>query len=418
MSRDSLGTIADRFERYGDLYFTVSRGDPLYVTRHPDHARAVLVTEAASYEKRSEDLDRLLGQGLLTANGETWRRARRLVQPAFARPRLRAYAEVIVEQTERCLKGWKLGEVQDLAARMTHLTLGVVTRTLFSHDATPEAEAVSAALSTLQDTLLSLDVLPDWMPTPMHRRRHRALAVVDEVVLEIVRARRAAGGGGDDLLGALLDVQDGGESLSDQELRDHLVTLFLAGHETTSLALTWTWQLLAANPAVLARLHAELDAQLSDERVGLDDLERLPHLGRVLDESMRLYPPAYAIPRRAIRDTELGGYPVPACSEVVIWVYHLQRDARWFPDPARFDPDRFEGEQGILHPHAYLPFGAGQRACIGRHFARFEAQLVLATIARRHHLEPATPVPVRPNPRITLGASGTVPMRLVSRAGV
>lgn len=419
MSSDALGTIGGRFERFGDLYFTVSRGDPLFVTRHPEHARRVLVDEASAYEKRSEDLDRMLGQGLLTANGAAWRRARRLVQPAFARPRLAAYAHVIVEEARRALARWPVGEVRDVAQQMTQLTLSVVTRTLFSHDATPEADRVSRALSTLQDTLLSLDPLPDWVPTPMHRRRDRALATVDAAVFDIVEARRRVGGGGDDLLGALLEAHDEGGALSDRELRDHLLTLYLAGHETTSLALTWTWQLLAAHPEARAEVEGELDGALTD-LPALDDLERLPRLRRALDEAMRLYPPAYAIPRRATRKTSLSEYTVDAGAEVIVWVYHLHRDPRWFPEPERFWPDRFVpapggGMQGVLHPHAYMPFGAGQRACIGRHFAIFEAQLVLATMMQGARFESVESVPVRAKPRITLGPAQPVPMRRVSR---
>lgn len=412
MTSDALGTVGGRFHTYGDLYFTVSRGDPLYVTRHPDHARAVLVEQAAAFEKRSVDLEAFLGQGLLTANGDDWRRARRLIQPAFARPRLAAYADVMVEHAARLAADWRAGEVRDLASEMVALTLGIVCETLFGQAATPQADAIGAAMDQVQDSLTALDLLPAWVPTPLHRRTERARRVLDDAVLGLVRDRRAAGGGGDDLLGALVAAADEEGAIDDRLLRDQLVTLFLAGHETTSLALTWAIQLLVANPEAMATLRAESARVLGARAATLADLEALPYLGQVLDETMRLYPPAYAIPRLARAEAEIGGYRLEPGAEIIVWVYHLQRDARWFDDPNAFRPERFAADAGgLAHPQAYMPFGAGQRACIGRHFALFEAKLVLATLLQRGAFAAAGPIPVAPKPRITLGTGAPVRLR-------
>ena len=411
MQRDAVGTIQARFERYGDIYYTVSQGDPLFVSRHPDHFHEVLVTRAADFEKRGGDLDHVLGQGLLNANGEVWRSHRRLVQPAFRRERLDRYALTVVEAADVLARRWAQEPLRDIGRDMMNLTLHVVARSLFDHDPGSGTRHIARAMDVLQRSAYALDIFPSWLPTPEHVRSKRALADLDRRVSGLIEARRRAPGD-DDLLSQLLD---GGE-LTDRELRDELVTLFLGGYETTSLALTWTWYLLAENPQWFDRLVQEIDSVLGDRAPTASDLDALPVTTRVVDESLRMYPPAYAVARVAHRDTRIGDYEAPAGSEVVFWIYFAHRDARWFQDPDRFDPDRFLPQSGaVRHPYAYMPFGSGQRTCIGRHFALMEARLVLARLTQRFRLVKTRTGHPGLHPRITLAPRRPVRMRAVPR---
>jgi cytochrome P450 len=411
-SQDPIGFVGARFERYGDLYFTVSNGDPLFVTRDPDVVYDIMVKKAGAFRKRSEDLAPVLGQGLLNSDGELWRRQRRMVQPAFARPRLEAYAEVFRRRVDAALERWAGREVIDLGAEMMRLTLEIVVETLFAHDVEGDVEAVARSVDAVQEGMTSL--WPRWAPVPVRWRERRGLRVIEATLRRMVRARRASPG--EDLLSQLVMARDEGQGMSEALLRDEIVTLFVAGHETTSLALTWTFYLLAAHPEARERLEAEVDG-LSGEPLDLGGLERLAFTGRCLDEAMRLYPPAYALPRRVAEPVELGGFPLAPGDEVLMWIYHLHRHPRWFEAPETFDPDRFApGSERVRHPRAFIPFGAGSRTCIGRHFARFEALILLARVARRYRLHRAGGEEIRPKPRITLGPSAPVRMRLEARS--
>ena len=409
---DPIGFVAGRFRQYGDLYFTPTKDGGLYVLKHPDHMREVLVTRASSFTKEHTAftmLQRVLGEGLLTTDGDAWTRQRRMVQPAFAPSRMAGYAHVMTEESRRTSASWKSGGNRDMTEEMTSLTLRIVGRTLFGHDV-PEADiqAIGRAMDAFQRSLTGAELLPEWLPTPGRRELDRSLHKLNAIIHGLIAARQSKPSAEprSDLLEMLVtavDVEGRGGSLSVKEVRDQLVTLFLAGHETTSNALTWTWALLAKNPACERALHAELDAVLGDRAPELADLERLPYTEQVIAEAMRLYPPIYVIARRASEDTEVGGYPVPRGAEVILWVYMAHRDPRFFPDPEAFRPERFTREAAAQLPKlAYLPFGGGPRACIGKTFAMMEARLILATLAQRHRvaLAPGQSLDVRP--RITL----------------
>lgn len=433
---DGIGFVRRRFERYGDIYFVPSRtGDDagLYVLRHPDHIREVLVTRAASFTKQHSafrQLAQFLGEGLLTTDGETWKRQRRMVQPAFSPTRLAAYAAVMTEEAQQLTAQWRDGQRVELGPAMMGLTLRVVSRALFGHDPTAEIETVGRAMSAFQDSLgMGSQIFPPWVPTPQRRRLRDGIAALDRMMYGLIDRRRAVHGGepvdgrARDLLHMLVTaVDDEGDrrGMTRQEVRDQLVTLFLAGHETTSNVLTWTFALLAQNPDADARLAAELTEVLTHAGAAraatYEDLPRLPYTERVLAESMRLYPPVYSVARKASEDTEIGGYAVPRGAEVMVWIYLTQHDARWFPEPEAFRPDRFEpGAEARLPRSAYLPFGAGPRACIGKSFAMMEAKLLLATIARKFRFERAPGQPLRMNPRITLTPRDTMPGLLRAR---
>jgi cytochrome P450 len=308
------------------------------------------------------------------------------------------------------------------------LTLRTVSRALFGHDVSAgQVEVVGRAMRLFQDGLVRTDLLPAWVPSPQRSRLREALAALDAMTYEVIARRRAPGarparaGGAPDLLQMLVDAVDeegDGGRMTEKELRDQLVTLFLAGHETTSHALSWALYCLSQNPAAEQALHEEVDAVLGAE--GRDptyeDLERMPWGEQVISEAMRLYPPVYSIARAAHEDTEIGGYPVRAGSEVMLWVYMTHHDPRFFPEPEAFRPERFTAEEEAKRPRlAYLPFGAGPRACIGKVFAMIEARLLLATIVRRWRLELAPGHRVAPRTRITLVPSHGMRMRIVRR---
>jgi cytochrome P450 len=429
---DPIGFVARRFDRYGDIYYAPSAGTGLYVIRHPDHLREVLVTRASSFHKTHSAFARLslvLGDGLLTTDGDTWKRQRRMVQPAFSSARLAGYAGVMVQEAARAAGAgdaegaWRDGEVRDISREMMELTLRVVSRTLFGHDVPARhIDVVGHAMRVFQTSLVRPDVLPAWMPSPQRRKLEGALDALDAMTYGIIAARRASPAREPDLLQMLVDAVDDegdGGRLGEKELRDQLVTLFLAGHETTSHALTWTLYLLSRNPRAERALHEELDHVLGDRDPTYEDLARLPYTEQVIHESMRLYPPVYSMARRAHEDTAIGPYAVPAGSEVILWIYMTHRDPRFYPEPDAFRPERFTPDEEAKRPKlAHLPFGAGPRACIGKVFAMMEARLVLATLARRWRFELAPGRrggSVVPQPRITLVPRGGMKMRLVAR---
>jgi cytochrome P450 len=422
--RDSIGTVRERFESYGDIYYAPSDGVGLYVLKHPEHIWQVLVRDGTKYSKKHTAfamLERVLGQGLLNTDGEVWRRQRRMIQPAFNKKRLAMYADVMVDEAQRCAASWYPGQVRDLSREMMELTLRVVCRTLFSHDVRGQTDAVSGAMDALRSVGAAPDFLPSWMPSPIRSRSENAVAELDAIIYQLIRERRASTEEGEvpDLLQMLLDVVDeegDGGRLDDKEIRDQLVTLFLAGHETTSHALTWTWYLLSQNPEAEAKLHAELERVLAGRAPNFDDLDSLPYTGQVFDEAMRIYPPVYSLARCAEEDTEIGDYSVPKGSEVVTWIYMTHHDPRWFPEPERFRPERFEpAAVAQRHKLSYMPFGAGARACIGKHFALVEAKLIIATLAQRFRFELMADQQIALEPRITLAPKHGMRMSLRPR---
>lgn len=426
---DPIAFVKSRFDDYGDMYYVPTSEGGLFVMRHPDHLREVLTTRASSFSKEHsafDQLSRVLGDGLLTSDGDTWTRQRRMVQPAFAPARMAGYARVMVEESQRTADAWRNGGTRDVGNEMMSLTLRIVSRALFGHEVPDRDIAVIGdAMTSFQDSLSTPDLLPAWVPVPGRRRLARSLAGLDAIIHRLIEERMAlvaegASAARADLLELLVtavDVEGRGGKLTVKEVRDQLVTLFLAGHETTSHALTWTWACLANNPRCERALHAELDAVLGDRAPELADLERLPYTEQVISEAMRLYPPVWGIARRASEDTEVGGYAVPRGAEVMLWVYLTQRDARFFPNPEAFEPERFAKERVAAMPkNTYLPFGAGPRACIGRAFAMTEARLILATLAQRHRLALRRGQSLAAKPRITLTPKRAIKMVITPRA--
>jgi cytochrome P450 len=424
MQSGAAERIGERFAEYGDIYYAPFMGRDVYVLRHPAHLHEVLVAQANKFEKPSEgltarQLGRLLGQGLLNSNGELWRKQRRLIQPAFRRERLEEYASLVVEHTEELLNELVPGREVDVSREMMELTLRIVSKALFDHRVTHETDRVAAAMRVFRRAFGGLDaLLPDWLPTPSKRRTLAALADVDAIIYELIDKKRERGGR--DLLSTLsTSVDDEGDRavMSRRQLRDELLTLFIAGHETTSHALTWTFHLLAQHPEVLRRLQHELDSVLGERAPGFRDLEQLPYTEQVLSEAMRLFPPAYVIPRVASADAVVGDYTIPRGADVVMWIYHTHRDGRWFAEPERFDPERFSpARRRELPSCAYVPFGAGTRTCIGKQFAIMEAALVLACTARRFTFSALPGERVERDMSVTLSPRGGLRMRVEARS--
>ena len=391
---------------YGDFVFIPLGPQNIYFVNHPDLIQDILVTRQALF-KKSRMLERarvLLGEGLLTSEGEVHLRQRRLIQPAFHRERMAGYAAVMVERAAACREGMKSGEAFDMSVEMSRLTLAIVARTLFSANVDSEADEVGAALSTVLK-MFEVILLPysDWiekLPLPPIRRFHRARALLDSIIFRIIAERRASGNPDmGDLLSLLLAARDeDGSVMTDQQLRDEALTLFVAGHETTAVAVTWAWYLLSQNPKAEARFHAELDQVLAGRLPSVEDLPRLPYTISVFAETLRLFPPAWGIGRRSLADLELGGYTIPGGSIVAMSPYVAHRDARWFPEPLAFRPERWLKEDAARPKFAYVPFGGGARVCIGERFAQTEGALLLATLGQkwRLRLEPGHRVETRP----------------------
>jgi len=412
--RDRLGFFDDLHRRFGDAVSV--RLGPLrraIIFYHPDLVEEVLVAKNRHFRKHFalRATRRTLGLGLLTSQGDFWRRQRRLAQPAFARDRVAAHAPVMVELAERMLATWRDGEARDAQEDMMRLTLEIVARTLFGADISGDTAEISGAMETCMRCFTrrvnAMVRLPEYVPTPNHIRLNRAARHLDRIIFGFIARGRASGEDRQDLLSLLLharDVEGGGGRMTDGQLRDEAMTLFMAGHETTANTLAWAWYLLANHPEVEAKLHAELDAVLGDRSPTFADLPRLTYTEQVITEALRVYPTVWIVGREALEPCTIGGYRVPAGTTLFMpqWVVH--RDPRWYDDPTAFRPERWaDGLAKRIPRYVYFPFGGGPRICIGNGFAMMEAVLLLATIARRYRLAlaPGAP-PVKPWPTMTL----------------
>ena len=389
---------------------------------HPSLIEEVLVTNARKYSKgRVLRANRhVFGEGLLTSEGDFWLRQRRLAQPAFHRARVASYAATMVDYTERMVQGWRGGEERDAHQEMMRLTLEIVAKTLFDADVEGDAQEVGKSLELLLEIGANFRrtiFVPHWLPTPTNLRVRREVKQIEKILYRIIAEQRASGRDAGDLLSMLLSAQDeDGSRMTDRQLRDETITLFLAGHETTASTLSWTWWLLARHPAVEAKLHAELDAVLGDRAPTLDDLPKLRYTGHLITESLRLYPAAWGMARLVVEDHEIAGYAVTKGMGVAMaqWVVH--RDPRWYDAPEEFRPERWEDDLLKRLPRfAYFPFGGGPRQCIGNAFALMEAALILATIARKFRFLLVADHPVVPLASITLRPRHGVRVTLESR---
>jgi cytochrome P450 len=403
--RDPLGLLERLAREQGDVAHMRMGLSHVVVLSHPALVEEVLVTQNQHFRKNpaTRRLGSLIGRGLLSSDGEEWKRQRRVTQPAFHRARIAALSDVMVKYTARLLDGWRVGEVRDVQQEMMELTLQIACTSLFGAEVASDLEVVREAMVVVGDHFLSrftslLFLLPDGVPTPGNRRYLKAVHDLDHLVYRIIQESDGDRG---DLLSLLLE-----SGLTPKEVRDEVMTFFLAGHETTSLALTWSLYLLSQRPEAWARLKAEVGEVLDGRLPTVDDVPRLPYAKAVVDEALRMYPPAYLQGREALRDVSIGGHPIKRGTTLLMSQWLIHHDPRFYADSGSFAPERWlDGALAASLPRfAYFPFGGGQRQCIGNAFAQLEAQLVLASLAQRvdarliedQRIEPLALITLRP----------------------
>jgi cytochrome P450 len=425
-SPDPLSVFSRWAREFGDIFYYRAGWIHVYFLNHPDLIECALITQQQNFLKDRviQNSRWFLGHGLLTSEGPSWMRQRRLCQPAFHRERLASYAEIATKCAEQMLRTWSEGQVRDVHQEMMQLTLRVVAKVLFSVEVNKQTERVQQALNLLmKHSSGGRMILPPslrFLPLPFLIRVRRAVRQLDQVVYGIIRHRRASAYENGDLLSMLMAARDeDGSRMSDRQLRDEIMTFLLAGHETAALSLSWTWYLLSQHCEAEQKLYCELQQVLAGRLPSFEDLPRLRYTEHVIKESMRLYPPAWSLARTAAKDLELGGYRIPAGSNVVMSQWILHRDPRFFLDPQDFDPDRWYSEDAQKLPRfAYFPFGGGPRFCIGASFAMMEATLLLAAIAQQFELRLVPGPAVEPLPSITLRPKNGIRMFLRRRSRV
>jgi cytochrome P450 len=419
---EPLRLLTEWARTYGDIFYYRAFTTPVYFLNHPDLIASVLVTHSRDFIKGRglQVNERLFGKGLLTSEGDLWLRERRICKPAFHSDRVQRYGELMVDYAERMLARWRPGESRDLYTDMRQLTLEIVVKALFNVEIGEWVRRVAAAAEPIMELNTRGRILVPlirYLPTPLNLRYRRAVRGLERIVRTIIQQRAKNGEDSEDLLSMLLHARDEeGRPLSFRQVRDEVMTLLLAGHETTALALCWTFYLLASNPFVEEKLVREITGVLRQGPPRALDLGRLPYADKVVRESMRLYPPAFAIARVAVRDCQIGGYCVPRGASVVMSQWVMHRDPRFFENPEFFNPDRWSEEFTERLPRfAYFPFGGGPRVCIGSSFAMMEATLLVISILQRFHFSLVPGCEVTPVTSITLRPKNGVRVLLEPR---
>jgi len=408
---DPLGTLQRLAREYGDVVsMPVMRMSRVLVNR-PDYIQQLLILDHAKLHKSTLTklvVGPLLGQGLLISEGDFWRRQRRLAQPAFHRSRTNEYAPVMVECALERMRNWRGGETRNIADEMMKLTLEVAVRTLFGTSLAGDSDSIGKAMTFLMRHYLRRARtpwrVPESWPTTANRRARREIEYMDSLIYGIIAERKKDTRPRNDLLSLLMSaMHEDGSRMSERQVRDESMTLFVAGHETTALSLAWTWYLLGENPAAESRLHEELRSTLVGRPAEVSDIEKLPYLNAVVHESLRLYPPAFIMARMNLETVTLGGYEIPPRTTLLASQWVMHRDPRFFEQPEQFLPERWlDGLEDRLPPGAYFPFGDGPRRCIGQGFAQLETALVIAAIAQKFSFRRTKGFPVVPEPLVTL----------------
>ena len=424
--RNPLEVMRNAAREYGDIVRIPVILQSRILLNHPDYIQQVLIHQQNKFHKSTlskEVTRRLLGQGLLVSEGDFWRRQRRLAQPAFHRHRINEYSSTMVECAQAQSRKWRDGEARNIAEEMMELTLEAALRTLFGTTLPGEAQHVGRAMGFLMRYSLGrarkpINIPQNW-PTPRNRRAAREYDFLDSVVYRIISERKAQTNANhrNDLLSMLMGAMDeDGSQMTPRQLRDETMTLFLAGHETTALTLSWAWYVLSQNSAAESRLHEELDGVLGGRTPDVEDLVRLPYLHAVVSEVLRLYPPAYLLARTAIAPFTIGGHEFGAGETVLMSQWVMHRDPRYYDEPDAFRPERWlDGLADRLPPGAYFPFGDGPRRCIGQGFAMLESALVMATLAQRFRFRLVPGRKVEPEPLVTLRPKHGIAMTVHAR---
>jgi cytochrome P450 len=408
--QDPLAFLTSCAHTYGDIvHYQVVRAQ-VFLLNHPDYIETVLSKNSRNFVKGRvyQANQRLLGDGLLTSEGEDWKNQRRRLQPAFHHEQIATYSQQIVELTEQMLGGWGDGEIHDIYQEMKRLTLRIVARVLFDADLSQQAGEIGQALEAVWEQFTARInsglLIPEQIPTPGNLRLRRAIERLEGIVYQIIRERRVRQHHGQDLLSRLMEGNDGpGPQLSDRQLRDEVMTFLIAGHDTTALTLTWTLFLLSQHTQAETDLRGILQSSPAEHATNKSEPTGPDYAERLVKEALRIYPTVWGISRVALKDCEIGGYTIPAGASVVMSQWVMHHDERYFENPARFDPERWQAEEASRLPrYAYFPFGGGPRGCIGHSFAMLEAGLILTTLIRRFHLELVPDHPVVPYPSFTL----------------
>ena len=405
--RDELEFLMKLVREHGDIVFLRVVNHPVYILSHPRDIETVLLTSSSNFIKSVflRESKFLFGDGLLTSDGALWQKQRRMLQPSFHHDHVLAFTEPMVKSTEQMLATWKDGEQRNVHEDMTRLTMEIIAKVLFGDEITSDVEQACDAFRVFfqqYDNRFGLYLIPEWLPTPGNLRYRRSIKRLDSIVFRMIRQKHV--NGGHDMLSSMLKARDAsGAAMAERQLRDELMTLFFTGHETTALALTWTFYLLALNPAAEQKLGAEVDRVLQGRAPTFEDLARLPYTEMVVKESLRLYPPAFGVVREALKDCEIGAYQVPKGATLAMFQYAVHRDPRYFDRPEEFIPERWENDFAKTLPRcAYFPFSVGPRVCIGNTFAQAEVPILLAMIAQKFQLRLA------PGRRVSIAASLTL----------
>ena len=421
LRRRPLAFLSELSAEYGNVVQFRIGGRQICLFNDPDLVEEVLVKQNKSLVKGQalQRARRLLGNGLLTNEGPDHLRQRRLMQPAFHKEQITAYANTMIRFSEREAGRWQDGQTIDIHEAMMRLTLAIVGQTLFQADIEEDAPQVGAALEVLlgqfRRLISPLAPILEQLPTPANQRYQAALDQLNDLVAELITERRHSGDQGD-LLSMLLMAQEDGQGMSDEQLRDEVMTLLLAGHETTANALSWTWYLLGQHPEVAERLYAEWDALFAGRAPTFAAIPQLSYTRQVFSEALRLYPPAWIIGRQAVTDVTIGEYEVPAGATILVSQYLMHHHPRYYPEPERFDPERWTAEATAERPKfAFFPFGAGARFCIGERFAWMEGLLLLATIGQQWQISIIPGTDVQPSPQVTLRPAEGLPVRVHRR---
>jgi cytochrome P450 len=421
---DRIAMLTDAASEFGDVVKFAMGPKTLYFFNHPDHAKHVLADNAANYHKGiglAEARRLILGDGLLTSEDEVWKHQRRIIQPAFRRDRLAGFASAVTDagQALTARLSARVGDTVDMSEEMTRLTMSVLGKSLLDADLSP-LRMLGPAFEVAQDRamfeMVSLGAVPVWLPLPRNHRFWRAKRQLEDAIEVLVAGRaHARGGDGTDLLSILAGAYSGERNARKRwsGMRDELITILLAGHETTASTLSWTWYLLGGHPEAEAALHAEAVEVLGGRTPGHEDLVRLPYTTTVIQEAMRLYPPVWGLTRRSLAADEVGGYRVPAGADVMISPYTLHRHPGFWPNPDQFRPERFASSAAVTtHRYAYIPFGAGPRVCVGSHLGMMEATLIAAMVAREFRFELAVGARPAPEAMLSLRVRGGLPVRV------
>jgi len=414
-AKGPLPFMLRQWENLGDFYDVNFPQIPFLVLSHPDHVKHILVNNHRNYKKAFSYnfLSYTLGKGLVTNEGESWLKQRRTAQPAFHRARLASLVDVMVQDTEALADRWlekaHNGEPLEVSVDMMKTTSAIVAHTLFGTDVHSQSDEIVKLMNTVnhQTTQKLVNPLrsPMWMPTPNNLELNRAIRRLDEIIYAIIGQRRSSSTQQHDLLAMLMEAEDEetGDRMSDQQLRDETVTLMLAGTETSANALSWTFSLLLRHPEVMKKLRQEVDSVLKDTPLSSESLRQMRYTSQVINESMRIYPPAWIVAREALSYDEVAGFPIPQGSQVYISPFIVHRHPDFWKQPSVFDPGRFSEEQSKgRHKFAFFPFGGGPRYCIGNNFAMMEMQVILSTLVHRFEFQAISRLPVALDPLLTL----------------